>query len=67
MRSLKDRLNSLYGQNENDVNPTDQEKSTIRRNLERMFDNKDKIFAKTEIEKKEYQPLEELVPGKWFG
>lgn len=47
--------------------PTELEKSEIRRNLERMFDQKDKIFAKTEIEKKEFQPLEELVPGQWIN
>ena len=68
MRSIKDRLNTLYGQAETVVEkPSESEKSEIRRNLERMFDNKDKIFAKTEIEKKEMQPLEELVPGQWIN
>lgn len=67
MRSLKERLNTLYGQAEPVEKPTEQEKSNIRRNLERMFDQKDKIFAKTEIEKKEMQPLEELVPGQWIN
>ncbi|MBN2279501.1 MAG: ribonuclease H-like domain-containing protein [Candidatus Marinimicrobia bacterium] len=68
MRSIKDRLNTLYRQSETEAEkPTELEKSAIRRNLERMFDQKDKIFAKTEIEKKEMQPLEGLVPGQWIN
>jgi uncharacterized protein YprB with RNaseH-like and TPR domain len=67
MRSLKDRLNSLYGQAETVEKPTALEKSTIRRELERMFDQKSKIFPKTKIEKQEMQPLEELVPGQWIN
>ncbi len=68
MRSIKDRLNSLYGKEEIVEKPTVEQKTVIRRNLERMFDNKSqKHFPKTKLEQKEFQPLEELVPGQWIN
>ena len=68
MRSIKDKLISLYGQVETVEKPAKEEKSAIRRNLERMFNSKSfKNFPKTEIEKQEYQPLENLVPGQWLN
>jgi len=68
MRTLKDKLNSLYGKSEPVTEEHADDKSRIRRNLERMFDTgTTKTFPKTSIEKKEYQPLEELVPGQWIN
>ncbi len=68
MRSIKDKLNSLYGRGEPVSAENSDKKAEIRRNLERMFDQGTaKSFPKTNIEKKEYQPLEELVPGQWIN
>ena len=68
MRSLEDRLNTQFGYQNNPVEPGEEEKTEIRQNLERLYDNKSiKNSAKTTIEIKEYQPLESLVPGQWIN